>query len=178
MQIHCFARGAQNGDQRQFDRTDQPRRRLNLVEVAAKCPKHEVGEHDGQSNRDHGLPKVLPLHASKYQHLQEHADERYRDECHDEAEDPRARPGADGVTDIAAEQVKRAMRQIDIAHESEDQCEAARHQEIEAAKRNPVEERVDAITRVTSNLHQCRSRVEDRSCHRGGVSLDSVHVDP
>ena len=52
--------------------------------------------------------------------------------------------GVDGqVTEIAAEKVDRAMREIDVAHQAEDQREAARDQEIKAAEGDPVEAGVE-----------------------------------
>ena len=56
-------------------------------------------------------------------------------------------PGAgqprDLVADIAAEQIERAVREVDVAHQAEDQREPARDHEIEAAERDPVEQRVE-----------------------------------
>ena len=46
----------------------------------------------------------------------------------------------DLVAEIAAEQIERAVRQIDVAHQPEDQREAARDEEIEAAERDAVEQ--------------------------------------
>ena len=47
------------------------------------------------------------------------------------------------VADIGAEEVERAVRQVDVAHQSEDQREAARHEEVEAGERHAVEDRRD-----------------------------------
>ena len=58
-------------------------------------------------------------------------------------EQPRAGRVARHVAEVAAEQIDRAVRQIDVAHEAEDQGEAARDQEVEAAERDPVEHGVE-----------------------------------
>src|SRR5205085_10052618 len=60
-----------------------------------------------------------------------------------EAENPRAGPSADGVADISAEQMERAVGQIDVAHQPKDQRESAGDQEIEAAERDAVEDGVE-----------------------------------
>ena len=139
-----------------MDRPDQPVRRLDLVEVAAERPQHQVGEHDRESDRDHGLAQILALHAAEDEDLQDDADQRHGDECDDETEDPGTGPGADGVTDIAAEQIERAMRQIDVAHQAEDQREAARHQEIKAAERDAVEDGVEENPLPADRLLEAR----------------------
>ena len=55
------------------------------------------------------------------------------------------------VAEIAAEQIDRAVREIDVAHQAEDQGEAARHQEIEAAERDAVEGRVEEHLLLAEN---------------------------
>jgi|SRR5271166_209879 len=49
----------------------------------------------------------------------------------------------DVVADVRAEQIERLMRKIDVAHEAKDKREAARDEEIEAGKRDPVQNRAD-----------------------------------
>ena len=44
------------------------------------------------------------------------------------------------VGDVATEEVERAMRHVDDAHEPEDQREAARDDEEQARERQPVEQ--------------------------------------
>ena len=67
------------------------------------------------------------------------ADGRDDDKRDDEAEQPRAASTRRLVADIAAEQIERAVRQIDVAHEPEDQREAAGDEEIKAAEGDAVE---------------------------------------
>jgi hypothetical protein len=73
-----------------------------------------------------------------------------------EAQDPGTRRGADAVADIAAEQIKRAVREIDVAHQAEDEREAARHQKIEAAERDTIEDRVEEDLLPADRLFQPR----------------------
>ena len=65
------------------------------------------------------------------------------DERHDQAEHPGAGQHRDLVADIAAEQIERAVREIDVAHQAEDEREPAGDHEIEAAERDPVQQRVE-----------------------------------
>ena len=62
----------------------------------------------------------------------------------------------DLVADIAAEQIERAVREIDVAHQAEDQREPARHQEIEAAERDAVEQRVEEHALAPEHLLEVR----------------------
>ena len=56
-------------------------------------------------------------------------------------EQPRAGALGDEEADVAAEQVQRAVREVDVAHQPEHQREAARDDEVERAEREPVEQR-------------------------------------
>ena len=48
------------------------------------------------------------------------------------------------------------MREIDVAHQAEDQGEAARNQEVEAAKRDAVEDRVEEDLLAADRVFQSR----------------------
>src|SRR4029453_2736306 len=111
--------------------------------IATENPQHQGREHDRKPDRDHGLAQILPLHAAEDDDLQDDPEQRYAEKRDDEAEYPGAGPGADGVTDVAAEQIERAVRQVDVAHQAEDQGEAAGDQEVEAAERDAVEDGVE-----------------------------------
>ncbi|MGY4496216.1 hypothetical protein ACVWYH_000143 [Bradyrhizobium sp. GM24.11] len=155
-QVHRLARGFHRGDQRQLDRTDQPVRCLDLIEVAAAGPQHEIGEHDREADRHHGLAQVLALHAAEDEDLKHDADQRRQDEGDDEGENPGAGRGADGIADIAAEQIERAVREVDVAHQAEDQREAAGDEEIETAERDAVEDRVEEHPLAADRLFKPR----------------------
>jgi hypothetical protein len=117
--------------------------RTPLIKIAAERPKHQVGKHDRQADRHHRLPEILTFHAAEDGNLQQDTDQRHSDEGSNKAQDPGAGRGADGITDIAAKQIERAVRQVDIAHQPEDQREAARYKEIETAERDAVEDGVE-----------------------------------
>ena len=89
-QIDRFARGFDRGDERQLDRPDQPGGRLDLIEIAAEHPQHQVGEHDRKADRHHRLPEILPLHAAEHEQLHQHAEHGGDDEGDDEGQQPRA----------------------------------------------------------------------------------------
>ena len=78
-----------------------------------------------------GLAQVLALHAAEDDDLQHDAEQRDDDEDDDEGAEPGAGHVAELVADVAAEQVERAVGKVDVAHQAEDQREAARDQEIE-----------------------------------------------
>ena len=80
---------------------------------------------------DQRLAQVLALHPAEDGELQHDAEQRDDHEGRHQGEDPASGPARDLVAEIAAEQVERAVRQIDVAHQPEDQREAARHQEVE-----------------------------------------------
>ena len=143
LQIDRLARRFDGRDERQFDRADQRVRRLDLIEVAAEGPQHQVRKHDRQPDRHHGLAQILPLDAAEDEDLHGDADQRDDDESGEEAQQPGAGRNAHRVADIAAEQIKRAVREIDVAHQPEDQGEAARHQKIQPAERDAVEHRAE-----------------------------------
>ena len=65
------------------------------------------------------------------------------DERDDVTEQPRAGPLRGLVAHIAAEQIERAVREVDVAHQTEDQREAGGDQKIKSAERDAVEQGVD-----------------------------------
>ena len=75
----------------------------------------------GQSERHQRLTQILPLHPPKDEKLHGDADDRGANEGDDVAEQPRSGQFAGLIAHIAAEQIERAMRQVDIAHQAEDQ---------------------------------------------------------
>ena len=130
------------GDQRGLDRADQPVGGKDLVEVAAPDPEHDVGHHDRNPDRHQGLAKILPLHPAEYRDLQDDPEDGDRGERHHEAEHPRAGPFGDLVPDVAPEEIERSVREVDVAHQAEDQREPAGHEEVEAAEGDAVEQGV------------------------------------
>ena len=60
----------------------------------------------------------------------------------DDAEEPEAGRCRNLVADIGAEEIERAMRQIDVAHQPEDERESAGDQEIKSRQGHAVEDRM------------------------------------
>ena len=143
-----------------FDRDDDRGRhrarqivgRVDLDRVPAPDPHHEVGEDDRKSQRDQRLAQVLALHAAKDQELHGDADQGATNKRNDVAEQPGAGPLSGLVAHIAAEQVERAVRQVDVAHQPEDQGEAGGDQKIKSAESDAVEQRVDKQPLFTEHL--------------------------
>ena len=75
--------------------------------------------------------------------MKDDSKERRDDESDDKAEQPPAGGVDSQITEVTAEKVDRAMRQIDVSHEAENQGEAAGDEEIEAAERDPVKHGVE-----------------------------------
>ena len=190
LQIDRLARRLDGGDERQFDRANQRVRRLDLVEIAAEGPQHQVGKHDRQPDRHHGLAQILSLDAAKDEDLHGDADQRDDDEGGDEAQHPGSGRDADRIADIAAEQIKRAVREIDVAHQPEDQGEAARHQEIQAAERDAVENGAEEHLLPAEGVLQtrrpgrkdqpqhCRDRDQDDKCPQRMAFDEFCHATP
>ena len=124
---------------RQVHRPSQPRRGLDLPGISAEAPQHQVGEHDRNADRHQRLAKVLPLHPPEYGDLEDDAKERGDDESGDEADQPGTAGLDRQIAEIAAQQVDRAMREIDVSHQAENEGEPACNEEIKTTERDPVE---------------------------------------
>ena len=93
--------------------------------------------------RHQRLAQVLALHPSKDEELHGDADDCAADKRNDKAEQPRVGPLRRLVAHIAAEQIERAVGEVDVAHQPEDQGEAGGDQKVQSAERDSVEQRVD-----------------------------------
>ena len=156
LQVDELAARSHGRDERHLDRPAEPGRHRHLVEVAAPAPQHQVGEDERDRDGDQRLAQVLPLHPAEDRELQHDAEQRDDHEGGDQGEDPASGAVRDLVAEIAAEQIKRAVRQIDVAHQPEDQREAARHQEIEPAERDAVEQRAQEDALAAEHLLKLR----------------------
>src|SRR5262249_27701060 len=93
-------------DDRQRQRAENDARRIELIDETAPLPEHEIGEHDRDADRDHGLAKVLALHKAKDRYLEKKSDQRRGQKSGGDGE----QPGIGGVAhlpaDIGAEQIE------------------------------------------------------------------------
>ena len=92
--------------------------------------------------RHQRLPQFVAFKAAKHEDLHQHADDG--EIARKPAPTPRSQMPVrvrDLVADIGAEQIERAVREVDVAHQPEHQGEAAGDQEIEAGQRDAVENR-------------------------------------
>ena len=140
---HDLAARFDRGDDRRRDGAVEPFGNRELIGLAAPDREHQIGGDDGNADRDQGLAQFVAGEALKHEYLQQRADQREHERAGDDAEEPIVGPLRDVVADIGAEQIERAMREIDVAHQAEDQGEAAGDQEIEARQRDAVEHRAD-----------------------------------
>ena len=94
-------------------------------------------QHEAEGQQD--LPQMVAAERAHENPLHRHADDGDR-QCRDrDRQQPRPGDLDHRQRDIAAEQKKRAMRQIDDAHDPEDQRQAAAEQEQQRAVRHTVE---------------------------------------
>ena len=131
---------------------------------------HLVGEDHRDRDRDQRLAQLLALVPAEEDLLDDEADgadHRHRDErredplpgVHVAADDREPRAGhllLHLVGDVAAEEVERAVRHVDDAHEPEDQREAARDDEQEPGGREPVQERAGEALPVVERRPEAR----------------------
>jgi hypothetical protein len=93
------------------------------------------------------LAQLLPLHPAEERDLHNDADCRCRADAGQNRDIPGVRVGGlvhvkrieNRKTDIGADQVKRAMRHVHGAHETEYQGKPARHDEIQGGERDSVQ---------------------------------------
>jgi hypothetical protein len=107
-------------DERKLHRPAQPDGRLYLPRISAEAPQHQVGQHNRNADRHERLANVLSFHAPEDRDLQDDADEGGDDKSHDEAQEPRAGRIDRQVAEIPAQEIDRAMCEIDIAQQAED----------------------------------------------------------
>jgi len=100
------------------------------------------------------LAQVLPLHPAEHDNLQKDSESGHKDEGHREGEQPVAGPVGDDEAEVSAEEIERAMRQVDVAHQTEDQREPAGDEEIEPAEGDPVEEGVEKDLFLADQIDQ------------------------
>jgi hypothetical protein len=105
-------------------RPAQPVGRVDRVGLPAPDPQQDVGDHHRQPDGHHGLAQFLALHAPENLVLQQQAERADHDEHDRKGQQPRPGSLRDLKPDIATQQIQRAMRQIDVAHQPEDQREA------------------------------------------------------
>src|ERR1700728_272477 len=137
------AAGFDGNDDRGRHRTHQIVRRVDLDRIPAPDPDHQIGEDDRKAERDQRLAQILPFHAAKDEELHGDADYGAADKRDDVAQEPGAGPFGRLVAHVAAEQIERAVRKVDVAHEAEDQREAGSDEKVESAERDPVDQGVD-----------------------------------
>ena len=137
---HGVAVGTEGEHDRGDHRAVEPFGDGELVGLAGPHREHEVGGDDGDADRHQRLAQIVALHAAEDEDLHQGADGRRREEAGGDAEEPQAGPARHLEADIGAEEIERAMRQIDVAHQPEDEGEAAGDEEIEAGERDAVED--------------------------------------
>ena len=94
-----------------------------------------IDKRDGR----HGLAQVLAVHVAEHADLQQQAHQGREQEARGHRQEPGVRVLADHPADIGAQQVERAVRQVDVAQQAEHQGEAAGDQEIERGEREAVQ---------------------------------------
>ena len=112
--------------------------------VAAPDHQREIVEHEGDAERQQHLAQLVAADEAQQALVEHEADRRDRRHGAKAAEHEAAGLDRHGVADVAAEQIERAMRQIDDAQQPENQREAARHHEQQRGEGQSVEKLKDA----------------------------------
>src|SRR5262245_28646762 len=118
------------------------------MHLRADDPHEDVGDDDRQADRHHGLTQILARHEAEDRYLHGQADQRRRGEPRGQRQQPGAGELRGEEAEVAAQQVQRAVREVDVAHEPEHEREAAGHDEVERGQREAVEQRDDEQARV------------------------------
>ena len=153
---HRLAAGFDGDDDRGRGRPQQIVRCIDLDRIAAPHPDHKIREDDRQTECDQRLAEILALHPAKDEELHGRSDGGATKEGDDVAQEPRVGPLRGLVAHIAAEQIERAVREVDVAHQAEDQREAGGDEKIEAPESDAVEERVDEKTLLAEHVLEAR----------------------
>ncbi len=107
--------------------------------VAAPDHQRHVVEDERDAEREQHLAQLVAAHEAQQPFGEHEPGDRDGDDRRHAAEDEAAAPHRHGEADIAAEQVERAVGEIDDAQQAENQRESARHHEQQRRERQSVE---------------------------------------
>jgi hypothetical protein len=137
---HGVAVRAEGEHDRRAHRAVEPFRRDELVGFSRPDREHQVGRDDRDADRHQRLAQFLAFHVPEDEHLHHRARRGGGEEAGGDAEQPIAGAVRHLVSDIGAEQEQRAVREVDVAHQPEDQRKTARDEEVETGERHSVED--------------------------------------
>jgi hypothetical protein len=114
--------------------------------VAAPDHEAEIVEHKGDAERQQHLPQFDTANERQQAAIQQPTEYRNRRHRGQDAEQKTAAGLRRGIADEAADQIERAMREINDAQQPEDQGETGRHDEQQRGKGEAIEnlKQVDA----------------------------------
>src|SRR6478736_6397705 len=113
--------------------------RRDIHIVAAPNVERGLLKQKGKSDCKENLTQWIKTERAKEYSLHQHADDRDRQCGHRNGQRPRAGSPDYRKRDIAAEQEIRTMREINDAHHTENQGQAATHEKQQCAVRDAVE---------------------------------------
>ena len=117
----------------------QERRYRHRERVAAPNDEGEIVQHERDTERQQHLAKLEASDEPQQSLIEHETAERNRRHRGNGRQGKAAGASCNGVADIAAQQIQRAMREVDDAQQPENQREAGRHHEQECRKGQPVE---------------------------------------
>ena len=157
----------------QREAAGQPRGHRDAVHLVADEDAAQFLEHEDEPVRHQHLLQVLtlveiaeehPLEQVAERHRERHADQQRREEAatHGQAQ-PTIDQRREGIGEIGAQHVEAAVREIDHAHDPEDQREAGRDEEQQQAVLHGVE----ALDEEGGEVHRVSVEGDGRRCVDG-----------
>ncbi len=123
------------------------RRRRRLPGVAGPDHQADVGDDEGEAERQQDLRQHLAFQAAQQEALDDAADRGHGETAEQRREPEVHTPVQERHAEIGAQHEEGAVHQIGDAHQPEDQREAGRQQEQQAAKREAVDREDDGLRR-------------------------------
>src|SRR6202034_3085836 len=106
---------------------------------------------------------------AKDEDLHKETDHGERGKARGNTEKPQPSRVGDFVAEIGAEEIKRDVRKIDVAHQPEDEREAGGDEKIKSRQRYAVEERIDeCLFRNKDGVEPCRPDRNEKPGDQGG----------
>jgi hypothetical protein len=132
----------------------EPRRRRHAVDVVADEDRAQLLEdEDERVGQQHLLEVVALVEEAEERPLEQVAEDRGERDAGDEPRhEPVAEPGREREREVRAEHVEAAVREVDDAHDPEDQRQTARDEE----EQQPVLDRVQALDEEGGEIHRLR----------------------
>ena len=157
-------------------RAAQLTRRRGLPGVAGPDHQAEVGDDEGEAERQQHLRQHLTFEAAQQEALDDAADHRHGEAAEQRGEPEVHAPVEERHAEIGAQHEEGAVHQVRNPHQPEDQREAGGEKEQQAAERETVDREDDGLRRRDLLHHggsdlSCPGRAVQRGARRHGAPL-------